>query len=245
MRLKILSFITLLTFSAFSALADNKPAKPTLQILIGEGAPFATRGKNKGILVDLVNKATEELGYDYKVHILPWNRAFKQAQKKRAPIILLNVVRTKDRENDFRWIMPLVHSNTVFLSTDGVQHSIETAKRNKSVLVAANTLYHNHLIKAGFTNITAVSASHCKLIPMLTNGRASIMYTGQSMGISCLKKHKALDDITISGTIYDVSSYMADNGLTPKPIIDAYKKSISKLIASPYYKELKQKYGKK
>jgi len=74
---------------------------------------FEENGKLKGVSVDIVKAIQQKINDNSKIKVYPWNRAYKLTLKK-PNYALFSTLRTKERENKFKWIGPLATMKLVF-----------------------------------------------------------------------------------------------------------------------------------
>lgn len=95
--------------------------------------PFVTMedGKPGGLTVEITRRMMERAGLDYRLEVVPWARAFAMA-KGRTMTCVFAAARTPEREPQFKWVEPPLHTAHTFLVKlkGGIQHAetIEQAR---------------------------------------------------------------------------------------------------------------------
>jgi len=137
--------------------------------------------KVKGPSAEIFNLLMAQAGLDENVEFYPWSRAYKIAET-RPNTIILSMVRTKEREDKFIWLIKISSLVRAFISLKSTpQHfvtSIEQAK-SKLVVVVRDSYGHRSLLKNGFSNednLYAV-ASHQEAINLFEQGKVDLIYT--------------------------------------------------------------------
>ncbi|MGF1756230.1 transporter substrate-binding domain-containing protein [Vibrio makurazakiensis] len=90
---------------------------------------FSESGQLKGIAVDLLIKASEEVGEAIKeddIALQPWARAYRSTLI-RPDTVLFSTTRTTLRENLFHWVGPISETRIVIIAKKSHQISIQSA----------------------------------------------------------------------------------------------------------------------
>jgi polar amino acid transport system substrate-binding protein len=75
-------------------------------IVVTENFPpynYEHEGKIVGLSTDIVKRIMNETGLDYKIELLPWDRAYRMALNQ-DNVLIYTTARTAERENLFHWI---------------------------------------------------------------------------------------------------------------------------------------------
>lgn len=87
----------------------SAPARADKLLAYTEDVPplnYLENGRVKGFGTELLELVAKEAGFDLRVEVLPWLRAY--AQVKNTPgSLLFTLVRTPERENQFLWVGPI------------------------------------------------------------------------------------------------------------------------------------------
>lgn len=120
--------------SLASLCAASVSARPRLLIVTESSPPSAMMGEKQqviGFATEKVRTIMERVGIDYRIHMLPWKRAYLLAQYQ-ANTCVYSTTRVPEREKMFKWIGP-THENdwTLFGRADRNYRiaSIEDARK--------------------------------------------------------------------------------------------------------------------
>lgn len=103
MKRILFACIAVFVFSTAQVFADE-----TLSVLTEEWPPYnySQNGELTGLSTDLVCQILKRTGYDFKIEVKPWQRAYNEALQEQNTI-LYTTSRTATRENLFKWVGPL------------------------------------------------------------------------------------------------------------------------------------------
>lgn len=109
----------------------------TLRLNTEEYPPFNFTHPESKKIVGLSTEQVEEMmkraGVDYKIEMLPWQRAYNQA-KEEADTCVFSTGQTEERKDLFKWVGPLANPDWVFLAradSDITISSLDDAKKYK------------------------------------------------------------------------------------------------------------------
>jgi polar amino acid transport system substrate-binding protein len=150
----------------------------SLRLLTEEFPPinFSEGGVPRGLTVDLVQAIQQRLGQDLPIQVLPWARAFREAQES-APTALFATARIPERESLFQWVGPVVQFRSTFYARANVPvatRTLDDARHASRVLVVRDWYTAQQLRTAGFRNLQTVT-DPVQGIRMLMAGRAPLM----------------------------------------------------------------------
>lgn len=137
---------------------------------------YMENAKIKGLSTEIVKELQKRTKTKGAIKILPWPRAYKTLQSKN-DCMLYSIARTKDRENQFKWVGPIME-NKIFLykkkgSTANIQ-SLEDAKKVGSIGVQQNSNGHIYLKSHGFSNLDTVPDASLNVKKLLA-GRVDLI----------------------------------------------------------------------
>jgi len=147
--------------------------------IIGAGIPplsFARDGVISGYCVDLVHELQRRVGDATAVELMPWARAYRMGMDG-ANVILLCPKRTPEREPHFRWVGPVLESESMFYALRRSRIKLATlndARALQGILVPREFYSYQYLRGAGFTNLEPVNTSQA-MLAMLLAGRRPVM----------------------------------------------------------------------
>lgn len=150
----------------------------SLRLLTEEFPPinFSEGGVPRGLTVDLVQAIQQRLGQDLPIQVLPWARAFREAQES-APTALFATARIPERESLFQWVGPVVQFRSTFYARANVPvatRTLDDARHASRVLVVRDWYTAQQLRTAGFRNLQTVT-DPVQGIRMLIAGRAPLL----------------------------------------------------------------------
>lgn len=111
-----MSFLKPLSFLLVALFASSLNAQ-TFQLNTENYPPFNMdngEGNIIGISTEIVETLFKRAKVDYKLSLLPWQRAYNEALEKDGYAVF-STTRTEEREPNFKWVGPIVENNWVFL----------------------------------------------------------------------------------------------------------------------------------
>lgn len=159
-------------------LATAAPAREPLRI-IGSGIPplsFTRDGVITGYCVELFRELQRRVGDTTAIELMPWARAYRMGMEG-ANVILLCPKRTPEREPRFKWVGPVLESESMLyaLRRSRVRlSSLNDARALEGILVPRDFHTYQYLRDAGFTNLEPVNNSQT-MLAMLLVGRRPVM----------------------------------------------------------------------
>ncbi len=150
----ILCFICLFFLCISSIFAEQT----ALTIVTLEDSPLSFSVENEetdGLSVELVKEIQKRLNQSQKITILPWTRGYKMATTMKN-VMLFGTVRTKERENLFKWVGPIVMTKLVFYAKkdSGIKiNTLDDAKKVARIATTKEFFSEQILGKAGFKNL--------------------------------------------------------------------------------------------
>jgi len=159
-------------------LVTNCVGAQALHILTTEVPPlaFAQNGQLGGFCVEIVAEIQRRVADDTPMQILPWARAYSLAQTQQHTILVCPK-RSPEREPLFKWVGPLLDSDTdFFVKKNSVVriHSLDEAKRFQTILVARDSYTLGYLQANGFHNLYPVN-DPAGMLRMLLADRAPVL----------------------------------------------------------------------
>ena len=165
--------------------------------VVTENIPLTKASSNSpasGEATDYVRRLLAEANIeDFELVFQPWRRAYREANHTPNTLIY-PLARTEERESQFQWIIKLLPANYYLfrlaqredLSLDNVEEA-----KHARIGVVNYSVYHEHLLKLGFSNIQVVNSS-TQNIKKLMLGRIDYFVTSDS-GIFPLCKRTGID----------------------------------------------------
>lgn len=153
-----------------------------------------------GFLSEVVKEMTNRAKIDVTIKFWPWKRSQYLAQNKKNTLIF-GITRTKKREPHYTWLVNLLDTEKVFVSTSQEVNSLEEAKNLKQITVRFATPYEHQLKSSGLKNyiITHSEEDNVKHLRtgkvdawMTLSHRASYMWKVMGFDAASLKIGKPL-----------------------------------------------------
>ena len=154
-------------------LVTNFAAADEMQILTTEIPPqiFLKDGKLSGFCVEIVEEMQRRLGDMTPMQILPWARAYSLAQTQKNTVLVCPK-RSPERESLFKWVGPLLTTDTdLFVKKDSPIsiRSLDEVKRFEMILVMRGSYTYGYLAAHGFHNLYPVNDPPGMLRMLLAN----------------------------------------------------------------------------
>lgn len=163
-----------------AAPALNEPPPP-LQILAVDEPPIAFID-GSGVVVGLGVEALRELQRRAwnkdPIHLVPEARAW-QAAVTEPRVVLIGFSRTREREEQFHWIVPLMRKPWVVYGPPGTALSlpdVESLRTLGSIAVVSGDVRQRWLASREFTNLWP-AVDHDQAVGMLLAGRADALFS--------------------------------------------------------------------
>jgi len=161
--------------------AQPRP-EPLLHWVGGDLPPFVWQadGRGQGYAHDLALAMARRLGRPEQVQFFPWARAVKLTAEGE-PYGVFPLARTPDREQGFRWLIPLQRVDyTLFVRAAAPPElGLESLKTHKVVVLRGSPIINN-LRAAGFQQLTDAT-SYRDMLRMLDEGMVAAAYAGRPM----------------------------------------------------------------
>lgn len=195
---------------------------------------YVEKGEVAGPVTAIVKAVLDDAGYEYKVALKPWARAYQEALDNENTLIY-SMARTKEREDKFKWVGSIMEINyyLVGLKTLNLPESTSLSSlKHLPVGAIRNSATHHYLVEQGFDNIYLVS--HPKQsINMLKLGRIKLFPTNyESFQLSCLSFKVDCTDITPVIKLEKPSSslYFALSVKTDDVVVEKVRASYQKVM---------------
>lgn len=209
------------------------PLPASLRLLTEEFPPinFSENGKPRGLTVEIVQAIQQRLGQDLPIEVLPWARAFREAQE-RTPTALFATARIPEREALFQWVGPLVQFRSTVYARAGVPvqtRTLDDARHASRILVVRDWYTAQQLRTEGFRNLQTVS-DPVQGVRMLMAGRAPLL-AGERVS---MPRTLALAGVK-SSQIRELFSFAVNDGYiafslsTPKATVAAWQARLQEL----------------
>jgi len=207
---------------------------------------FKQEGKITGISVEIVKAIQKEVGNSSKIKLYPWARALKILNKKKN-YALFSMLKTKERENKYKWVGPLDKMRLIFFKKRGSSiklNSLEDAKKVKKIGVTKGVANESILKSMHFKNLDVKAGVDDENIKKLVIGRIDLwpalekaaLYSAKKMGLS--NKIEPIKNVVI----FEGDLYIAFNKQTDDKIIKKWQDAFNKLKKNGIIEQIKAKY---
>ncbi len=240
--------ISLLLITSFGVFGQTLPK---FSITTEDWKPFQYIENNeiKGISVDLMDNMLQYLDSEQKredIKILPWTRAYNRALKDDNTILFLTT-KTKERENLFRWVGPLLSYNTYLIARKDQNITINNLEdlhnyRIGSVKDDSSEIFLNDLGVPLEDLIRAKKGSD--VVHVLAKGRIQILLSEWTSFVSDIKYlNLNLDDFEPIYLSSRSELYYAFSSSTSDEVINRFQTAFDQFKDSGKIEEIFKRYG--
>lgn len=219
-----------------------------LQILTEEDPPYSLTGKDgkpTGFGVEINNEIQKRMhGKIFPVSIQPWARVYKTVESEKN-VVAFTMSRTKERENLFQWVGPIVENDWVFVAKKDRKlklSNLEDAKKLGSIGSVRDYAWTNYLAAQGFKNLDIVTErkqnpqkADAKRIDAFVSADSSYKSEISEVGLNP-------DDYEIVMTINSVQMYIAHSKGTDKKIVESWQSAFDGMKADGTYAAILKKW---
>ncbi len=199
-----------------------------------------------GISTEIVQAIQKEIGDTNKIKIYPWVRGNKLLDKK-VNTALFSMMRTKSREDKYKWVGPLDKLKIVFFKRKNspiTLSSIDDARKVKKIGVTKKVANYEILSSMGFKNLDVAGGSDDKNIKKLLKGRIDLWPYVKAAGLYNAKKIGQAGMIVPIPNVVLASGdlYIAFNKKTDDKIIQKWQEAFDKLRKNGTIAKIKARY---
>lgn len=206
---------------------------------------YYENGENKGPSIEILQAILKQAQLNAKVEFMPWVRAFATASNNPNTLIL-SMIKTPDREDDFHWLIKVSNLTRVFISlTSKPENYVDNMQQAKHKLIAIvkDSAGYKELISHGFSeqkNLYVVPEGEL-VVSLLENGRVDLVY-GDPVNVKNVLTKRGRADVEIS--YKDIapenqrSSYIAINKTTDIEIVNRLQQAARKFEKTAEYAKL-------
>ncbi len=145
--------------------------------------PFAWSGANgpQGYVCELIQLMSAKLGRSADVSFYPWVRAVRMTREG-DDFGVFPLARTRERETQFRWLIPLVHMHYTFYVRVGSAANVDDAEALHRVQIGVlrGSAALGFLREHGYTNVVETQ-DYKDLVRHLSTGLVETIYGGTPM----------------------------------------------------------------
>ena len=199
------------------------------------------KGEIIGISTEIVEALFKRANVTYKLSLLPWQRAYKEALEIEGYAVF-STTRTPEREPLFKWVGPIIENNWVFLKRSKNRHinikDLDAAKRYR---IGG---YHGDAIalfleKKGFS-LDYVAKDYLN-VRKLDRDRIDLWATGHLLGPYYAKEND-VEDLEVALVFKETIMSIAFNSSTSDAIIDKLNAELRKMEEEGVLERIKAKY---
>ena len=243
-KIKIVSFVfSVLVFFSVLAKAQTIQLKtehyPPYNIDLSP-AEISSKKIISGSSTDIVREIMKRSGYKHNMELLPWKRAYRQAQEEVFTGVF-STTRTESRENLFKWVGPIAENNYVIMTSEKsniVINSLNDLKRY-TVGVYGGSAAAAILEKENIP-VEIVPRDHLNALK-LERERIDLWFTGRLQGLYLAKNNgvKGLKEIYKTPSRY---MYIAFNLETSDIVIEKLNIILKEMEADGFVESVYTKY---
>lgn len=206
---------------------------------------YTEDGEQKGFALDLLHLIWKEMNVPPRnIEFMPWPRAYDMV-KTQPGVVLFSMLKTPEREQQFKWFGPIVLSKTVFIAKRSTLHTIKTMDDAKGLTIGVVRDYASAVMLAKHTDIIKLT-EHPSLevaLNMLESGRIDLISFEERSFLRDIKElGKDADQYTFLYTYKVAASYYAMSIDTPDSLVRRFQDAYNKVIQTPAYLVLVDQY---
>jgi PAS domain S-box-containing protein len=201
---------------------------------------FMKNGKPTGFSADMVKEIMRRHGRFHKIKMLPWHDGYKKALAG-PNVALFSTTRTRERENMFKWVGPLLTEKLSFVALRGSKlkiESLEDARKVRAVGTYKDDAGEQALIEKGFKNLKSAKKNITN-IKLLKEGKIDLWVSSNISLVS--EAMEAGYDPTDFEPLYDLSEmhlYIAFSKDTPDELVKWWQDTLNEMKDDGYYNRL-------
>ncbi|MRW90909.1 transporter substrate-binding domain-containing protein [Duganella sp. FT80W] len=235
MRCASLALALLLAVPAAAVAAAPTPAPPRESMRIfGAVIPplsFMRDGTPTGYCVDLAHEIQRRIKDRTRVELLPWARAYRLAVDG-ANIMLICPKRTPEREPLFRWVGPVLESQSVVYALRSSRlrlGNLADLRALDGVLVPRDFYTHQYLRIAGFTNLDPVNSSQTMLAMLLAGRRKAMVLDREQLPFLLRQAGVSADVVEPVLRVMTIHSYFAFPLYAPDALVAQWQQALDQM----------------
>lgn len=231
-----------LTLVATSAVAKE------LTILTEEDPPYSFTGKDgkpTGFGVDIVTEIQRRIkGKEYRVEIYPWSRAYKTILEN-PNVVVFSMSRTKEREDLFQWVGPIVENDWVLIGKKGSGIKIadlEEAKKLASIGTVRDYAWTSYLRNQGFKNLQEVTVRKVNVLKLNLDRLQAFVSADSSYASEIEQNGLNPDDYEILLRFSTVQMYIAHSKATDKKVVERWQSALNDMKKDGTFAKILRKW---
>lgn len=221
----------------------------TLNLLTEENPPFnfSEQKKPAGASTEIVMAIAKKAGFDAKIQILPWGRAYEKAQADKETC-LYSTARLPNRENAFKWVGPIATNKWALFAKKGFAGQISSLHDVRPYRVGGvrRDAKLEMLRQAGVTNIFEEDDDR-RNPPKLTLDRKATLkidlWATGAYSAAAVAKQAKVEDIQRVLVFNDQPLYLACSPRTSNETIQKLGAALDALSKDGTVKAIHTRYG--
>lgn len=209
---------------------------------------YTENGKVTGVFTELVEAILKTAGIDYSIAVYPWARSYQTALHD-PNVLIYGIVRTKERENLFKWVDMILPFNIYLFKlrerTDIRLSNLEDAKQY-TVGAVRGDVREQYFKKKGFAKLDLVSRNDLNL-KKFYNGRFDLIAIDEiSAAYFCKKEGYDFSKMEKALLLTELSEglYIAFSNNTPESLAEQCRNAFQQIKANGDYGAIKATYLK-
>ncbi|WP_072680846.1 transporter substrate-binding domain-containing protein [Arcobacter sp. LA11] len=212
-----------------------------IEILTEEFPPYNYNYNDKpvGISTEITQEILKRLKQNHTIKIVPWTKAYNHVLKNKNTM-LFSTTRTKEREELFKWVGPLVPNNIVLFAKKGTNRAIKTlmdAKKVQKIGVYKDDSGEQILSKEGFTNLDSVLDNKLNL-QKLSRGEIDLWIINEVTGEHMIRETGLSNEIEKVLDVKRYYMYLAFNKNTPDETIIKWQNTLDNIKVDGTYTQI-------
>lgn len=230
-------FMCLLMFFIPCSFADQDFSASDLTYITEQFPPYnyLEYGKLRGISVDLLEKAWENMGVNLNrsvIQLMPWKEGYQKTLNK-TNIVLFSTARLPQREQLFKWAGPIGPIRNVLLAKRDKNISITAPEDLEKYRIGAindDSAVQMLLDKGVKKEDLVLETTSRPIINMLQNGSLDAWAYGDVAGIWLIQETGAnSSDFMVAYEFGQTNYYYAFNRETPDSIVQSFQQAIDRI----------------
>ncbi len=196
-------------------------------------------GKITGLATEVIRELFKKTGHEDNIKLMPWARIYKKLLTSPNKIVYL-MTRTKQRENQMKWVGPVAQNKWVFFARKGSQikiQSLDDARKVGSIGTYREDVCESFLKSKGFTNLESVPVDQ-RNVEKLIRGRIDLWIVGELQGFFKAGRDHHADEIEKVYEIKTSDLYIAFSKETPDSIIAQWQAALDELKQNGRFDEI-------
>lgn len=230
----------------FASLLCPPLAAEPLRLFTEEYPPinFSDNGKAAGLATEVVSEIMRRTGQSAPISVVPWARGYQEALL-RPNTGLFVTMRTREREQLFKWVGPLTHNVTSFYALRRSFLSIkriEEAREYGEIAVPRDWYSHQRLLAEGFSNLTPVTGP-AQVVSMLKLGRVKLMVLDNlSLNALLVQGDIQADEVQLLFSFMHSDTYIAFSLQTDDALISRWQRELEVMKGDGSFAAIYQKW---